>query len=487
MEPPVAKKPTVRIDMQPEEEDRLSVLMDDVLLSILRNVDISTAVRTSSLSTRWRQLPWLLPELSIDVRHFLPVPLQDSVVANDIQQAMVALTKAAKCLFAKPRRETTITTLQLNLYLISTFLSDIGPLLGDVIDSGLLKDLDLCLLDDLKPGDSSELHMLQLAKDMHGFFNAYPSVFRCLTRLSLHGVCFIELDVHHLLFDCCTQLKHLRLHYCDAGHRSLWKIDAPNSKLSVLEIDTCCFERIELVCLPELEKLYWNTWVSEYISLSFGDVPCLGELKLSSALTFYSTVFKLSELLHGTTSIHTLTLDFQGENLWIQPEMKQLCTAFNMLRKLTLRGIFVEFDIIWTTAFLEAAPSMEILHIEVWDHECSAFANVGEKRSVFAERKNPQWEMDFHCSKNLLLKELQIVGFRSLEQQFVFIRALLDRAPNLQTILLKGAEQCKYCDALDAKSWCSTYPSFPKSEDEQAMVATRISDGKSSPRVIFRE
>ena len=482
MESPVAKKAT-----QPEEEDRLSVLMDDVLLSILRKVDISSAVRTSLLSTRWRQLPWLLPELSIDVRHFLPVPCPDSIAANDCQQAMVALTKAAKCLFAKPQRKSTITTLQLQLYLISTFLSDIGPLLGDAIDSALLKDLDLCLLDDLKPGDSSELHMLQLAKDMYGFFNAYPSVFGCLTRLSLHGVCFIELDMHHLLFDCCTQLKHLSLHYCDAGRRSVWKIDAPNSKLSVLEIDTCCFERIDLVCLPELEKLHWDTWVSEYIPLSFGDVPSLGELKLSSALTYYNTVFKLSELLHGTTSIHTLTLDFQGENLWIQPEMKQLYTAFNKLRKLTLRGIFVEFDIIWTTAFLEAAPSLEILIIEAWDHACSAFVNDEERRSVFAERKNPQWEMDFHCSKNGLLKELQFVGFRSLEQQFAFIRALLDRAPNLQAILLKGAEQCKYCDALETKSCCSTESSFPKSEDEQELVARRITDGKSSPRVIFHE
>lgn len=113
--------------------------------------------------------------------------------------------------------------------------------------------------------------------------------------------------------------------------------------------------------------------------------------------------------------------------------------------------------------------------------------NIEEKRLVFAERKNPQWEMDFHSSKNWLLKELQFVGFRSLEQQFTFIRALVERAPNLQTILLKGGEQCKYCDALDTKSCCSTESSFPKSEDEQEMVARRITDGKFSPRVIFHE
>lgn len=91
---------------QPKEEDRLCALTDDVLLSILQKVDISMGVRTSTLSTRWR----LLPELNIDVRHFLPVPRPDSVVENVSQEAMVALTEAA-CLFAKSQKESTITRL----------------------------------------------------------------------------------------------------------------------------------------------------------------------------------------------------------------------------------------------------------------------------------------------------------------------------------------------------------------------------------------
>lgn len=49
----------------------------------------------------------------------------------------------------------------------------------------------------------------------------------------------------------------------------------------------------------------------------------------------------------------------------MQPEMKQLCTAFNKLRKLSVCGIFVEFDILWMMALLAAAPCIEILHIEV--------------------------------------------------------------------------------------------------------------------------
>ena len=51
--------------------------------------------------------------------------------------------------------------------------------------------------------------------------------------------------------------------------------------------------------------------------------------------------------------------------LWIKPEGKQLCTAFKKLRKLSLHGIFVEFDLLWMMVLLEGAPSVEIFDIEV--------------------------------------------------------------------------------------------------------------------------
>jgi hypothetical protein len=48
-----------------EDEDKLiSMLPDDVLLSILGRVDITTAARTSVLSTRWKHMPWLPRELT---------------------------------------------------------------------------------------------------------------------------------------------------------------------------------------------------------------------------------------------------------------------------------------------------------------------------------------------------------------------------------------------------------------------------------------
>jgi hypothetical protein len=52
--------------------------------------------------------------------------------------------------------------------------------------------------------------------------------------------------------------------------------------------------------------------------------------------------------------------------VWIQPEGKQLCPVFSNLRKLSINGIHVEFDLLWTINLLEAAPSLEIFDVEVY-------------------------------------------------------------------------------------------------------------------------
>uniref|UniRef100_A0ACD5U4L1 Uncharacterized protein n=1 Tax=Avena sativa TaxID=4498 RepID=A0ACD5U4L1_AVESA len=356
---------------QLEDEDRLSTLTDDILLSILGRVSFRMAAKTCVLSTRWRHLPWLLPELSIDVKDFLSVPCTEPAEANDMEElAMVSLTKATRSFLADQQRESTISSLHLKLYLINTSLCEVGQLVGDAVDNGLLKDLDLTVLDETDPLGRSDQDMLQRAQEIDTFFRAYPSALDCLTKLSLENAGFDKLDMHHVLFDCCRQLKHLSLCYCDTGMHSVFKIDSPNSKVCVLEIYKGRFERLELVCLPKLEKFVCNTWESEHVPVTFGFVPSLGELELSFCAAYDQRPFKLSELLHGTTSIHTLTLDFQTEILWLQPEIEELRTAFNKLKKLSVCGIFVEFDILWTTAFLVAAPSIEKLRIQVAEHPC---------------------------------------------------------------------------------------------------------------------
>jgi hypothetical protein len=259
----------------------------------------------------------LLTELSIDAEDFLSVTCTEPIEANDMEElAMASLTKVTRSFLADQQRERTISSLHLNLYLINAFLCEVGPLVGDAIGNGLLKDLDLSVLDETDPLERSDEDMLKRAQEIDTFFSAYPSVLHCLTKLSLENADFDNLDMHHVLFDCCKQLKHLRLFYCDTGTYSVFRIDAPNSKLCVLEIDCCRFERIELVCLPKLEKFICTTWMaSQHIPVILGFVPSLGELELSYGAPYDPRPFRLSKLLNGTTSIHTLTLDFQGENV----------------------------------------------------------------------------------------------------------------------------------------------------------------------------
>jgi hypothetical protein len=223
-----------------------------------------------------------------------------------MEEAIASLTKATRSFLADQQRESTISTLHLTFYPISTFLCEIGSLVGGAAESGLLKDLDLTLLDETEPLDRSDEEMLQRAQEIDAFFSACPGVLGCLTRLSLYNADFSKLDMHHVLFDCCKQMKHLSLCYCDTGAYSVFKIDAPNSKLCVLETGKCRFERIDLVCLLKLEKFVCFTWESRYVPVTLGFVPSLGNLKLSCGASYDERPFTLSELLHGTVKFTNL-------------------------------------------------------------------------------------------------------------------------------------------------------------------------------------
>uniref|UniRef100_A0ACD5TCD6 Uncharacterized protein n=1 Tax=Avena sativa TaxID=4498 RepID=A0ACD5TCD6_AVESA len=303
-----------------EDEDRLSLLPDDILLSILWRVgNVAMVARTRVLSKRWNNLPWLLQEFNLDVEDFLPIEGEDNIdpalsLTEIVDQAMASFDKASRSFLAAPHT-TTITRLSLQIFLAASRRCHIGPLLCDAIDSGRLVDLDLAILDEKHSTEHAD--MLQQALLVDGFFSAYPGVLHCLTILFLKNARFAtEHDINHLLFECCKQLEQLCLSCCDAGYRSVWRIDAPNSNLRVLDLRFSHLERLEVLCLPKLERLHVDSWLHSGSPLRIGSVPSLTELSLTCAATLAHREFYLSEILHGTTSIHTLTLGFRGEKVF---------------------------------------------------------------------------------------------------------------------------------------------------------------------------
>lgn len=249
------------------------------------------------------------------MKNFLPVPRPNPIEVEHRAAAMAPLAKVVRSFLATNRNEATIRKLQLKLYLVGDYSNVIGPLVSQAIDSGSLKYLDLAIIDEKLPDECYDEEMLQQAQSVDTFFCAYPSLLHCLTRLSLYNICFAEWDMHHVLFYCCKQLQYLYLSNCDAGGQSAWKIDAPDSKLSVLELYFCCLGKLEVLCLPKLERLRWDCWICPYTPLSLHNVPSLKELDLICSATVGHRGLKLSEVLRDTTTTHSLTLNFHGEKV----------------------------------------------------------------------------------------------------------------------------------------------------------------------------
>uniref|UniRef100_A0A0E0CWW5 F-box domain-containing protein n=1 Tax=Oryza meridionalis TaxID=40149 RepID=A0A0E0CWW5_9ORYZ len=183
--------------------------------------------------------------------------------------------------------------------------------------------------------------------------------------------------------------------------------------------------------------------------------------------------FKLTDLMSGAS------------NIWIEYEGKELRTALNKITKLLLHGIYVKFNLLWTLVLLESAPSVKIFGVKVWNHACDEGT---ENRKQLSERRNDLWDAaqldgSIHY---LQLERLEFGGFNQIIREHLdFIRAVIERAPNLKSVILEDRDPCEDCEAMDNP----IYPSismFPQNNDEKSTIVKQLKAGMNRPvEIIF--
>uniref|UniRef100_A0A8R7UUX8 Uncharacterized protein n=1 Tax=Triticum urartu TaxID=4572 RepID=A0A8R7UUX8_TRIUA len=100
---------------------------------------------------------------------------------------------------------------------------------------------------------------------------------------------------------------------CYSGIHSVLQVE--HTQLVELEIDQGKFQRVELICLPKLQRLTYNNWFPSEDTMYFGFVPQLSKLSLIKTATHSDKTLKLSQLLANVPSIGDLRLDFGSERV----------------------------------------------------------------------------------------------------------------------------------------------------------------------------
>jgi hypothetical protein len=114
--------------------------------------------------------------------------------------------------------------------------------------------------------------------------------------------------------------------------------------------------------------------------------------------------------------------------------------------------------------------------VQIWEHPC--IVDTEGRRKTFGERTNPSWNVaEFKSCTEWQLKEVHVTGFSPMVQQIALIRAVMQRASNLQTMVLKDYQPCDDCDEIDALPRCERLPPervFPKGKGEQDATIEKL-------------
>ncbi|RLN25144.1 hypothetical protein C2845_PM07G04710 [Panicum miliaceum] len=473
--------------------DRLSALPDDVLLDIVKHLDLRTTVRVGALSRRWRHIPRSLSDLRIVVPDLIPRDASSySPTLHTVERIMTAYTAAARWLLSSSspsrQRKDIIKTMSLGFYLANPHLHSIGRAVEGVVRSGNTERLSFKIWVDGADDDgravvgdddddfSDELR-LAFGRRFMSFFHACPTAFRWLIHLTQSYLSFGDQDLPTLL-NACGKLEFLSLRNCDFADDdgAVLRIDAPCSQLLELELRLCDFQSVELIRAPKIGTVVCDTWQGDNPPVQFGHVPWLRNIYFGSQCHDWQEPFVLSEWLSNARNLTTMCLDFHDQKIWVKPEDPKLMSpVFSKLRDLYIHGIFHDCDLGWTLSVLEAASSVKNFYISIPRHTCGlSIYRYSDEKANNVPREASRFE---HHNLSLL----QVAGFAVEKKMMQYIRLIIQRAVRLKKIRLLEQLLCESCDAVEVHGPSLTDgPKVPVDERHRKLVRERLTDGLSS-------
>ncbi|KAL7118241.1 hypothetical protein ACP275_03G123400 [Erythranthe tilingii] len=414
-----------------KNENLISELSDDILVSILSLLPTKVATRTSLLSRRWRNLYKFISKIELSCQCLLGLS-SAGLNPHNSEAIMDALDR-----FFRLRSDSKIRSFRLSCCLYESVTDRFEQFISSLELLGVEKIRLKCCCSQSISDLSFSCHLFSKMPSLKKFglrnCSLQPSLGSHCNK-SLRSIALMHVTVSDGAVECilsnCSSLQSLTMTRCHFS--SKLSFCGPNLELNSLYIRECGgIEEIEFYASNLVAFEFWNLKLAD---LKFDHVPRLQSIFLYIfSENIVPFVFgRLAVDVPCLKSLNFVTMHdhFQESNRRMKTNM------FNNLRRLDIDMRFVPgSDLRLLTSILQSCPLLREFHL-----------------SATYWREGPPVEKQaivFHSE----LKKMEISGFRGAEYEIEFALYILKSAINLEKMQISACFKVYWGVYEGSSSW----------------------------------